>query len=88
METKFCIHVINSETGQLKAEVIGPGHELQAALMAVMSRDPKIKELVLNSLAAIILDEIGSKNDPIKSMLEKMNDPIKSMLEKMNIELN
>lgn len=73
METKFCIHVLNSETGHLKAEVQGPGHELQAALIAVMSQDPKIKRLVLDSLCTVILDEMGTKNDPIKSMLEKMN---------------
>jgi len=45
-----------------------------ALLATVISEDPRIKRLVMESVVAAILDEkIEAPNDPLKDMLSKMN---------------
>jgi uncharacterized Fe-S cluster-containing MiaB family protein len=71
METKFCI--VKTEE-HLKVEIQGNGAELMALLATVISEDPRIKRLVMESVVAAILDEkIEAPNDPLKDMLSKMN---------------
>lgn len=53
METKFCI---TKTEGHVKIEIQGEAIELTALLASVMSQDPRIKKLFVDSTVAAIFE--------------------------------
>lgn len=78
METKFCI---TKTEGHVKIEIQGEAIELTALLASVMSQDPRIKKLVVDSTVAAILEsKFGEteKTESSKEMIEALYGSIYS----------
>lgn len=78
METKFCI---TKTEGHLKVEIQGEAVELMALLATVMSEDPRIKKLVVDSTVAAILEskfDKTTKTESSKEMIEALYGSIYS----------
>lgn len=78
METKFCI---TKTEGHVKIEIQGEAIELTALLASVMSQDPRIKKLFVDSTVATILEskfDKTTKTESSKEMIEALYGSIYS----------
>lgn len=78
METKFCI---TKTEGHVKIEIQGEAIELTALLASVMSQDPRIKKLFVDSTVAAILEskfDKTTKTESSKEMIEALYGSIYS----------
>lgn len=76
---KFCLNTDGTHTS---VEVFGTGAELSNLIATAINGDPRIKELVVTALIAII------SHDVVKDLeKDQSEESFKEMLNKMNIGL-